>query len=62
MRINNFEKVSCPKCGRTISHYIKGYDSIYRNTCHKCKAIVIIYSAGKTVEMIETETKINIKF
>jgi len=60
-----FEKVACPNCGRTISHYIKGsgMDSIYRNICIECRKVVWIYSAGKTAlseKMILTEIEINI--
>jgi hypothetical protein len=60
-----FEKVICPKCSRTISHYIKGSgtDSVYRNVCPRCGETVIIYSAGKTA-LAEPSIllKIEIKF
>jgi ribosomal protein S27E len=57
-----FDKVKCPYCGRTISHYIKGSgtDSIYRNTCPKCGKVIIVYSAGKTI-LCSTEFKIEIE-
>ncbi|MFX1570624.1 MAG: hypothetical protein ACFFCV_19980 [Promethearchaeota archaeon] len=57
-----FKKVSCPKCGRTISHYLSGTDSIYRNICPKCKETVVIYSAGKTVIITEISIELKINF
>jgi ribosomal protein S27E len=61
-----FEKVKCPACGRTITHYIKGSgtNSVYRSGCPKCGKTVIIFSAGKTVlanEKTYFETTIEIK-
>lgn len=61
-----FEKVKCPACGRTITHYIKGSgtDSVYRSACPKCGKPVIIFSAGKTVlaeEIMQIQTTIEIK-
>ena len=63
-----FDIVKCPRCGRTLAHYIKGSgtDSVYRVTCPRCedKEPIIIFSAGKTavVKAIETIIEINIKF
>lgn len=61
--MEEFKKVSCPKCGRTVSHYLGGNDSIYRSICPKCKTAFVIYSAGKTA-LYTTEIKIEfeIKF
>jgi phage FluMu protein Com len=57
-----FDKVQCPFCKRTITHYIKGSgtDSIYRNPCPRCGKLVLIYSAGKTM-LCNTEFKIEIE-
>jgi translation initiation factor 2 beta subunit (eIF-2beta)/eIF-5 len=60
------EKVHCPDCGRVITHYIGGHDSVYSIVCPRCggktKHIIIIYSAGKTAVSTETKIEINIKF
>ena len=55
-----FKKVSCPACGRTVSHHLGGTDSVYRNTCPKCKAVFVIYSAGQTA-LFTTEIRIELK-
>jgi ribosomal protein S27E len=57
-----FEKVVCPNCKRTISHYAKdsGTDSVYRSTCQRCGKTILVYSAGKTA-LCTTEIKIELK-
>jgi endogenous inhibitor of DNA gyrase (YacG/DUF329 family) len=60
-----FDKVQCPHCQRTITHYIKGSgaDSMYRSPCPRCGRLVLIYSAGKTMLCTaEIKIEIEIKF
>jgi phage FluMu protein Com len=40
--------INCPNCLRVLTHYANGYGEYYQK-CHKCKDIVRIYSAGKTM-------------
>ena len=61
--MQEFKKVKCPACGRTVSHYLGGVGAVYRNVCPKCHATFIIYSAGRTaVFNAELKIEIEIKF
>lgn len=44
------EAVKCPKCGKTLIFHIEGSGASYELKCYndKCRAIIKIYSAGRT--------------
>lgn len=39
--------VKCPKCKKTLTHYIEGH-ATYEQKCDRCKSVIKIFSAGQT--------------
>jgi len=46
--------VKCPNCKKTLTYYVEGY-ATYQQKCRNCKKTVEIYSAAKTVIILENK-------